>query len=196
MDNAEEIQKKFCSNSRHRMSEIPDRMGKRLIRNIEEAHTAFSAANSAGVRLLDVGCGDGLGLQRWIDFGFSDCIGIEFVRERVETALRYGLSAIKGSAEDLSFFPDRSCNVFCSHTLEHVQDQAKAIREIQRVAARLVWIIVPIEFKRKSGNVAHLSPIEDLSQIKEFFSTTDWIKIKEEYRTNLEPEGVIAFLRR
>jgi len=196
MDSAEELQKKYCSNSRKRGTTTPDRMGRRLLKNIDEAFNHFNLTLfKTSCPILDVGAGDGLGVQYWNDKGMP-AVGIEFVQERVDTAKSYELDVIKGSAEDLSAFKDNSHNVFCSHTLEHVADQVKAIKELQRVCSRLIWIIVPVEFKAKSSNVAHLSPIESLEQIKIHFPEDQWIKIKEEYRTNLEPEGVIAFLRK
>jgi hypothetical protein len=73
-------------------------------------------------------------------------------------------------------------------------DFKKAIEEIKRVAYKLVWIIVPIEANTKNG--AHHSPIRNLSQIREHFPEADWIKIKELYKSDLEPEGIIAFVRK
>ena len=186
----EENQRKLCSNSRKNHSAIPDRMGRRVIRNINEAYRFFEGYGSS---VLDVGCGDGLGIAHFKELGMAQAYGIEFVQERVDTARSFGLDVIKGMAEDLSAYGNRTVNIFCSHTLEHTLDFKKAIEEIKRVAYMLVWIIVPIEANTKNG--AHHSPIRSLSQIREHFPETDWIKIKEVYKSDLEPEGIIAFVR-
>lgn len=190
---SEDIQKRLCSNSRKAASKIPDRMGRRLIKNIDESIKYFK---EYGDSVLDIGCGDGLGLEHFIDLGINHAAGIELVQERVDVARSFGLFVRKGIAEDLSEFGEKSYNIFCSHTLEHAMDQLKAINEIKRVADRLVWILVPIEFSGRSGNAAHFSPVKSLSQIGVHFPAEEWTKIIECYRTNLEPEGLIAFVRK
>ncbi len=57
-------------------------------------------------------------------------------------------------------------------------------------------MIVPVEFKVRSGNGAHFSPIKNLEQLKQHFDPKVWLKVKEEYRANLESEGVLAFIRK
>lgn len=43
-------------------------------------------------------------------------------------------------------FPDRCFDVVtCSHTLEHIIDPSDAIRELERVAKRLLFIVVPCQ---------------------------------------------------
>ena len=190
----EEIQGKYCSNSRSGKSRNPSRMGTRLVQNVHEALPYFK--EYINVPVLDVGCGDGLGLEIFKQEGFP-VWGVEVVEDRVTTAHSYDLTTVKkGTAEDLSEFEEKSVNVFCSHTLEHCKDQAKAVKEIQRVAKNLIWILVPIEFKLKSANIAHFSPIASLEQIRNYFGVDVWHVVRYMYRSNLEAEGLIVFERR
>lgn len=194
MNEYEGIQARLCSNSRKDKKSVePGRMGKRLLRHVLEAAQLF---NRHGMNpVLDVGCGDGLGVAKFMELLFSDVEGVEVVQERVDVARSYGLKVNAGNAEDLSGYLDRSRDIFCSHTLEHVQDQKKAVEEIKRVAKKVVWIAVPIEFGGKSRNGAHFSPVGDLDMIRKYFPTEEWHILTYEYRWDLETEGVLAFVR-
>lgn len=191
----EEIQRKYCSNSRAAGTEKPGRMGKRLVRNILDAIPYFENYGKS-TRLYDVGCGDGLGMQVFKDNAFTNVVGVEYVQERVDTAKAHKLDVFQGSADALEnvILGNRAGNIFCSHTLEHVRNQGKALRELQRIAQNLVYILVPIEYNKKTSNAAHFSPVGDLLQLREQFSA-DWEPIRMEYRYNLENEGLLIMRR-
>jgi ubiquinone/menaquinone biosynthesis C-methylase UbiE len=113
--------------------------------------------------ILDVGCGDGLGMSEFKDMGF-DVTGIDIAPAKVEQALKYGLNVYQGRQEDLPFENKEVGTVFSSHTLEHSFDFKKALEEYERVARRAI-IIVPVEKKKK--NPAHTSTITSKDVIKE-----------------------------
>ena len=46
-------------------------------------------------------------------------------------------------------------NVFCFHVLEHLADPARALKELVRVASRLVEIEVPHRYGSMAGNHGH-----------------------------------------
>ena len=190
-DAYEDIQRKFCSNSRQAPNLIvPDRMGKRLERNIAEVAKYFDKS----VPILDIGCGDGLSLQIWAAHGFN-AKGLEIVKERVATAAMHGLDVTQGSAEDLIGGKVSGLNVFASHCLEHTRDQPKVMKVLQDIAEQTICILVPIEFKMKSGNIAHFSPVKNLEQVKAMVDKTRWRVQYEEYRSHLEPEGLLILRR-
>jgi len=193
-----EIQLKYCSNSRQGKTETPSRMGKRVLRNVEEAYeTHFSKYDRS---ILDVGCGDALSVARFNQLG-AHAAGIEYVPERVTTAQSHGLEVIQGSVEDLNCVQPYF-NIFCSHVLEHVRNQEKAVKEIQRVAGEIIYILVPIEAGKdahgnpRSGNAAHFSPVGSLKQLRNMFDDSIWECVQEEYRFDLEPVGILVMQRK
>lgn len=191
----ESIQRRYCSNSRAKKEgDQPGRMGQRLLENVDEAWV--TVLRDAGGPILDVGCGDGLGMARFLSLGAPGVIGIEVVKDRVAVAVEHGLNVVQGMAEDLSGWPDRSVEVFCSHCLEHTRDQSRAMGEIFRVARCGVWLAVPVEPKG-SGNPAHFSPVRAVENLLSLVPRlSDWVVVRCLCRFHLEREGVLAFKRK
>jgi ubiquinone/menaquinone biosynthesis C-methylase UbiE len=68
----------------------------------------------------------------------------------VSTDLERARARVKGDISDLPF-PDGSVDVIlCSHVLEHVVEDRKALRELYRVLRPGGWalVLVPIDFSR------------------------------------------------
>lgn len=58
----------------------------------------------------------------------------------------YKLSTYQGFLEDMKELGSKSIDWgFCSHTLEHTRDTAKAMREISRVIRRGCYFVLPLE---------------------------------------------------
>ncbi|MHB1319724.1 MAG: class I SAM-dependent methyltransferase [Anaerolineae bacterium] len=86
----------------------------------------------AGRRVLDVGCGLGLYVQHFRALG-AEAHGVDLDAERVEIALRTNPLVRQGSAESLPY-PDGFFDViFANEVLEHVANDAQAVRESYRV---------------------------------------------------------------
>ncbi len=82
--------------------------------------------------VLDAGCGLGLYMDRFRALG-AQVHGVDIDRERVAQAQALGLNVAVGSAERLPF-TDACVDVVWSHeVLEHVHDDAAAVREAYRV---------------------------------------------------------------
>jgi SAM-dependent methyltransferase len=97
-----------------------------------------------GARILDVGCGLGLYVQRFRDF--SDQVhGVDIDADKVREA-SLTLPHIQQASADNLPYPDNTFDVVFSHeVLEHVPDDVQAMRESYRVlkpGGRLV-IFVP-----------------------------------------------------
>ncbi len=85
-----------------------------------------------GRRVLDVGCGLGLYVHRFMELG-AQAHGIEIDSERAHAALQVSPHIREGSAEELPY-PDESFEVvFSNEVLEHVEDDERAISEAVRV---------------------------------------------------------------
>ena len=90
--------------------------------------------NSKGLRVLEVGCGDGFVLKALESKG-TELYGIDISPKRVERAKRLVPSAkvYEVNAETLPF--ENNCfNVtVCSEALEHIENPQKAVEEMIRV---------------------------------------------------------------
>lgn len=106
-----------------------------------------------GRSCLDAGCGTGLALGLYrnckLDMTFRGCepndVSRNIWRQR---AVDVDIS----SATDLVYSDKEFDTVIASHVLEHIEDEAKAISELARVASMRLIIVVP------QGNVDEKNP--------------------------------------
>lgn len=99
-------------------------------------------------RVCDVGCGTGYLLQ----FLRERCVGrdiefwgVDFIIDE-ETALRHqAIQFVQAPIESMPFPDDYFNTVICTHVLEHVLDIRAAIKELRRICARRLIIVVPLE---------------------------------------------------
>jgi methionine biosynthesis protein MetW len=87
-------------------------------------------------KVLDIGCGDGELLQFLKKTKNVDARGLEISQMQVSQALRRGISAIQGDAEnDLEFYPTRSFDyAILSQTIQSTQRPKEILQEMLRVA--------------------------------------------------------------
>jgi ubiquinone/menaquinone biosynthesis C-methylase UbiE len=57
----------------------------------------------------------------------------------------YGLDTIHCFLEDIPVDDDTFDFGFCSHTIEHLYDLQKALKEMRRVTKRMVYFVCPME---------------------------------------------------
>ena len=94
--------------------------------------------------VLDIGSGDGPSPS-------ADVLCDRFLDDTERTAgLRLDRPFVLGDVEDLPFLDGAFDFVYCSHLLEHTQDPARAMAELQRVA-RSGYIEVPSEYLEKAA---------------------------------------------
>jgi SAM-dependent methyltransferase len=88
----------------------------------------------ASPRILDAGCGTGRNLQRYTQIGPAQ--GIEPSPDAVEFCRRRGLDNVRrATLEELPFEAQSFDLLVATDVLEHVDDDAVALRELRRVAA-------------------------------------------------------------
>jgi ubiquinone/menaquinone biosynthesis C-methylase UbiE len=109
---------------------------------------AAIAARVTSGRVCDVGCGTGYllhYLQRQPGLADRELSGVDFIIEP-QTAQRHpAIRFVAAPIEELPF-PDRHFDtVICTHVLEHILDIAAAIRELRRICARRLIVVVPLE---------------------------------------------------
>jgi len=97
----------------------------RLIEDLKLPHSAS---------ILEIGCSGGPLLQRLRSTGYSDLTGIDVSAKGIAVAQQRGISNVScmdGASLD---FPDSSFDlVVASDVLEHIEDEAQALREWTRV---------------------------------------------------------------
>lgn len=85
-----------------------------------------------GKQVLDVGCGVGAYLAQFLRFT-EHAYGVELDMERLQRAKQKAPGVMQSVAERLPFRSDKFDMVFLHEVLEHVQDDALALREACRV---------------------------------------------------------------
>jgi SAM-dependent methyltransferase len=94
-----------------------------------------------GARILDVGCGLGLYVQRFRAFS-TEVHGIDIDPEKVREASQSLPNIQEGSAQALPY-PNESFDLVLSHeVLEHVPDDVQAVHEAYRVLRRGGHLVV------------------------------------------------------
>jgi len=91
-----------------------------------------------GVRVLDVGCGDGALMAALQQSRNVDARGIEIDPDLVERCVARGLSVVQGDADrDLAFYPDGAFDVaILSQTLQTAARPDRMLAELLRVGRR------------------------------------------------------------
>jgi 2-polyprenyl-3-methyl-5-hydroxy-6-metoxy-1,4-benzoquinol methylase len=92
----------------------------------------FGLPVSARGRLLDIGCGNGAPMQRFVAAGWS-AVGIDFDAEAVAAAHRAGLDARVGGLKEHAFADAEFDLVLMSHVIEHLADPRDVLAECRRI---------------------------------------------------------------
>ena len=98
--------------------------------------------NLEGKKILDIACGRGYLAKLIQSKGTFDVVGIDFI---VPKPLKNSINPRfeVGFVEKIEY-PDKYFDtVICAHTLEHVQDLEVCIKELRRVCANKLIIVLP-----------------------------------------------------
>lgn len=103
-------------------------------------------AEAEGASLLDVGCGTGHVLERIYEKRPELTLtGMDFLIEEGTKQRPAAIQFKQGQVERMPFDDASFDTVICTHVMEHILDFQQALRELRRVAARKLVIIVPQE---------------------------------------------------
>jgi len=177
-------------------------LGKRLLNleAIQEAHCDYTTGTSKQFRVLRnigevapyfpinepilcFGSGDGFEVRVWELLGYA-AIGCELSSKKREVALSYGVETVS----NLEACIGMRRNVYCAHTIEHVEDRDITMLRLASISISTICFIFPIE-PNGSMNPSHLSPIESLDDVDILDMRT---ALKYE-RWNDEREGIVIF---
>ncbi|HEX4692474.1 MAG TPA: class I SAM-dependent methyltransferase [Solirubrobacteraceae bacterium] len=124
-----------------------------------DALTALAAPES----LLDVGCGEGVLTERWARaLAPARIVGVDAADLDAEWARRPATSFAVADAEALPFADGEFGLVAAIELLEHVEDPARALAELARVARSHLLVSVPREPLWRALNVARGAYVRDL----------------------------------
>jgi len=101
-------------------------------------------------KVLDIGCGDGRLLRRFVDMGW-DCWGVDISENAACYAKKYGYRFMNGDFESMEIEADSFDLVVSTSTLEHVYDPSSFIAKVLTVL--------------KSGGYAFLAGIPNYASI-------------------------------
>jgi 2-polyprenyl-3-methyl-5-hydroxy-6-metoxy-1,4-benzoquinol methylase len=92
-------------------------------------------------RLLDIGCGNGGSMQRFVSAGWA-AIGIDFDAAAVAAARSVGLDARVGALKEHAFQDAQFDVVLMSHVIEHLADPIDELKECRRILKPTGCIVI------------------------------------------------------
>ena len=136
--------------------------------------------------ILDIGCGEGRGVQALNRLGFPNVTGIDLTEEKVVKGRAKGLNLMLGDMHFLpTFFPKSVDYVFSSHTLEHAMDLELAFKTLATITRKKIFFIVPVgETPALVAriNPGHTSCLKDRAQIEDILDRLGLTYVMEERR--------------
>ena len=109
------------------------------------------------IRILDICCGDGSGLQKFKEMGFINVVGVEISDEKIEFAKQHGYPILK---RDICAGPfdlgEKYDIIYSSHSIEHVLNPEYTIQNI-------------MEFLREDGTFFLILPYPDLGASNPYY---------------------------
>lgn len=111
--------------------------------------TAFSYILPEHKNIIDLGCGEGLALEKLMKgFPGRNVMGVDLELENIEICRRHALNAVYSNLYDLAL-PDAHFDVcVCIDVLEHLEDPVRAVREMNRILRRNGRLIMLVPHDR------------------------------------------------
>lgn len=94
-------------------------------------------------KLLDVGCGTGVELEKFKKWG--DMWGIDVEPQMVEACRKRGLQNVQCARIEEAKLPENSFDaIFCLDALEHIEDHEGALEKMRRLGKPGSWLILTV----------------------------------------------------
>jgi len=111
--------------------------------------------------ILDVACGDGVGLDILKEFGFHNIIGADINMIKTDRARKNNHTIFDYDIRYMPGFKNEQFDiVYSSHTLEHVANPVRAIDEIKRVLKNDGTLYVVLPYPDNGPDLAHFGKYE------------------------------------
>jgi SAM-dependent methyltransferase len=137
-------------------------------------NSAFKFIKKQYYDILDIGCGEGLTLEKLLlRFPHRNINGIDIIKQNVDICKQHNLPVSLGSVYDLPLKPDSIDLCLLLEVIEHLENPALALKNIRRIlrpGGQLV-IIFPNDFIFKAARLFFLKFKEafaDLGHINHF----------------------------
>jgi len=108
-------------------------------------------------RILDIACGDGVGLRYFRELGFKEVVGVELSKQKANMARNHGYRVIEYDMNKLSEYAHELREfdiIYSSHTLEHCFYPLKVLEMFK-------------QFLRRDGRLLIVFPYPDMSMLNE-----------------------------
>lgn len=149
-------------------------------------------------KILDIACGDGVGLKEFKKLGFENVTGVEFNKQKADLARETGYEVHELDMHNLTNLKSDSFDiVYSSHTLEHAYKPGKALQELHRVLKKggLLLVVLPYPDLSETNVKAHVAKFElgtnktdGGKSIVDYFQAGRFHLLKKEFDKYREPE--------
>ena len=158
------------------------------------------------LKIIDIACGDGVGLFQFKRLNFLNVVGVELNKEKSEIAKKIGYEVFNLDMHDLSVFPNNEFDVvYSSHTLEHAFDPSKVLKAFYRILKKdgRLYVVLPYPDTTLGNIEAHGGKFELGTTILDkgktvikFFEKHNFSLIKKKVDNFREPEIWISFKKK
>lgn len=150
------------------------------------------------LKILDIACGDGVGLKHLRNMGFKNIMGVELNETKASIALQGGFNVISADMHNLHNIDDKEFDVvYSSHTLEHAYEPGKVVNEFNRILKKtgLLIIVLPYPDLNIHNDEAHggkyelgTNVIDNGETVVIFFKNKGFNLIEKTFDNFREPE--------
>lgn len=152
-------------------------------------------------RILDIACGDGIGLDKLKELGFFDVVGVEISERKAEKARESDFPVYCMDMHNLDRFMNREFDiVYSSHTLEHAYWPGMITRQFHRILKSKGKLLVILPYPDKGPDSAHGGKYElgtsiedDGEKVTNFFLDRGFELISKRFDDFREPEIWLDF---
>lgn len=158
------------------------------------------------LKIIDIACGDGVGLRHLRYMGFKNLMGVELNKTKASLALESGFNVINVDMHNLHNIENNEFDVvYSSHTLEHAYEPVKVVKEFKRILRKtgLLVIVLPYPDTNILNDKAHGGKYELGTNVTDngmsvvrFFTEMGFDLIKKEYDSFREPEIWLTLRKR
>jgi SAM-dependent methyltransferase len=157
---------------------------------------AFSDVDK-NLRIMDLACGDGVGLREFKKLAFTHVVGVEFNDIKIKLAKKIGYPVIRSDMHKLDKSLGKFDIIYSSHTLEHSLYPHRAIKQFSDHLNKdgLLIVVIPYPDVKRESKDAHVAReilgsniYDDAKSITKYFEKNKFKVVDKFFDTFREPE--------